>query len=134
MNNNKITASKSLEYKTKLKGSTPNNDNTLDVEVVAPLKHLSNLWRSLDLSLINCEIELHLSWTKELQYLKYLVIPRIPWNQDAIIAPVQEVQEIPTTAAIFQINNANLYAPVVTFSIDDNIKFLQNISKDLKII
>ena len=78
MNNNKITASKSLEYKTKLKGSTPNNDNTLDVEVVAPLKHLSNLWRSLDLSLINCEIELHLSWTKELQYLKYLVIPRIP--------------------------------------------------------
>ena len=134
MNNNKITASKSLEYKTKLKRSTPNNDNTLDVEVVAPLKHLSNLWRSLDLSLINCEIELHLSWTKELQYLKYLVIPRIPWNQDAIIAPVQEVQEIPTTAAIFQINNANLYAPVVTFSIDDNIKFLQNISKDLKII
>ena len=74
--------------------------------------------------MINCEIELHLSWTKELQYLKYLVIPRIPWNQDAIIAPVQEVQEIPTTAAIFQINNANLYAPVVTFSIDDNIKFL----------
>ena len=134
MNNNKITASKSLEYKTKLKGSTPNNDNTLDVEVVAPLRYLSNLWRSLDLSLINCEIELHLSWTKELQYLKYLVIPRIPWNQDAIIAPVQEVQEIPTTATIFQINNANLYAPVVTFSIDDNIKFLQNVSKDLKII
>ena len=74
--------------------------------------------------MINCEIELDLSWTKELKYLKYLVIPRIPWNQDAIIAPVQKVPEIATTAAIFQINNANLYAPVVTFSIDDNIKFL----------
>ena len=38
---------------------------TLNVEVTTPLKYLSNFWRSLDLLLINCEIGLDLSWTKE---------------------------------------------------------------------
>ena len=36
--NNKIKASKSFEYKTKIIGSTPNNNNILDAEVVAPIK------------------------------------------------------------------------------------------------
>ena len=30
------------------------------------------------------------------------------------------------------ITNAKLYAPVVYFSINDNIEFLENINKDLK--
>ena len=38
---------------------------TLSVEVTIPLKYLSNFWRFLDLPLINCEIELDLSWTKD---------------------------------------------------------------------
>ena len=42
----------------------PNNNNILDAEVVVPLKYLSNFWRSLDLPLISCEIELDLSWSK----------------------------------------------------------------------
>ena len=33
-----------------------NNSITLDVEIVVPLKHLSNFWRCLDLLWINCEI------------------------------------------------------------------------------
>ena len=45
-------------------GSTSNNNNILHAEVVVPLKYLSNFWRYLDLSLINCEVELDLSWTK----------------------------------------------------------------------
>ena len=59
------TASKSFEYNTKIKGSTPDDNNTLDAEVVVPSKYLSNFWRSLDLFLINCEIELRLSWSKK---------------------------------------------------------------------
>ena len=62
INNSKTATSKSFEYKTKLIGSTPYNDGRLDPEVVAPLKHLSNFWKSLNLPLINCEIELDLSW------------------------------------------------------------------------
>ena len=44
-----------------MKGSTPINNNTLNTEVVVPLKYLSNFGRSLDLLLINCKIELELS-------------------------------------------------------------------------
>ena len=58
MNKSKTTASKSFENKTKIIGSTPNNNNILDAEVVIPLNYLSNFWRSLDFSLINCKIEL----------------------------------------------------------------------------
>ena len=60
MNNNTKTTIKSFEYKTKIIGSMPSNNNILHAEVVFPLKYLSNFWRSLDLPLINCEIKLDL--------------------------------------------------------------------------
>ena len=59
---NKTTAGKSLAYKTKIIEKMPADDNTLDTEVVVPLKNFSNFWRFLNLILINCEIELDLSW------------------------------------------------------------------------
>ena len=43
MNNNKTRTSKSFEYKTKIKGRTPDDNNTLDTEVLVPLKYLINL-------------------------------------------------------------------------------------------
>ena len=61
INNNKTIANESFEYKAKLIARTPNNNNILDTEVVVSLKYLSNFWRSFDLLLINCEIELDLS-------------------------------------------------------------------------
>ena len=63
ISNRKRITSKSFEYKTKIIGSTSNN-NILDAKVVVPLKYLSNFWRFLDLPLINCEIELDWKWTK----------------------------------------------------------------------
>ena len=56
VNINKIITSKSFEYKTKVIWSMPNDNNTLATEVVVP---------SLDLQLINCKIELDLSWSQE---------------------------------------------------------------------
>ena len=41
-------------------GTTRNDSNKLDREVVAPLKYLSNFSRYLDLPLINCEVESNL--------------------------------------------------------------------------
>ena len=61
INNNKTTTIKSFQYKTKISGRTPNDNNPLDANVVVLLKYLSNFWRSLDLPLINCEIEFNLS-------------------------------------------------------------------------
>ena len=42
VNNKKTIPSKSFEYKTKLIGSTPADDNILDTEVVISLKYLSS--------------------------------------------------------------------------------------------
>ena len=35
-----------------------------ETEIVIPLKYLSNFLRSLDIPLINCEVEIILTWTK----------------------------------------------------------------------
>ena len=64
INNNKIATSKSFEYKTKIIRSIPADNNRLDTDVVVPLKYLNNFWRSLDLTLINSEIDLDLRGQK----------------------------------------------------------------------
>ena len=65
IDNSKTVTSESFEYKTKIIGSTSANNNTLDTEVAVPSKHLSNFWKSLNLTVINFEIELDLSWSKD---------------------------------------------------------------------
>ena len=42
INNNKTKTSKSFVYKTKITGSTSNNNSILNAEVVVPLQYLSN--------------------------------------------------------------------------------------------
>ena len=57
--------SESFKYKTNIVGKTPeNNDSLTNAKVVIPLKHLSNFWRSLNIPLIDCEIKLILTWSK----------------------------------------------------------------------
>ena len=102
-------------------GSTP-NDNILGAEVV-PIKYLINFWRSLNFPLINCEIELYLSWSRQCIMSEISIIPRIYPNPDAN-PHVCEMAAIQINGASFQIKNAKLYVPVVTMSINDNIKFV----------
>ena len=80
--NDNASDGKSFKYKTKIVGKTPRRAErpgdegdanrpqqlavpTLNVEFTIPLKYFSNLWKWLDLPLINCEIELDLSWIKD---------------------------------------------------------------------
>ena len=49
----------SFKYKQKITAQTE-NDGTKDVQIMIPLKYLSNFWRTLKLLLINCEI---LTWS-----------------------------------------------------------------------
>ena len=69
------TNSESFQDKTSIEGNTynlGNGENGYDgnkvgknkTEIVIPLKHLSNFWRILYISLINCGIELILNWSK----------------------------------------------------------------------
>ena len=59
-----ILSSESFYYKTSFMENDVTHDNLTknDVKVVIPLKHLSNFWRHLDIPLINCEVELILTW------------------------------------------------------------------------
>ena len=67
--------SESFKYKTSITGNTYNvgdGEAGYDVErvsknkteVVIPLKHLSNFRKSLNIPLINCKMELILTWSK----------------------------------------------------------------------
>ena len=78
INNNKTMTSKSFEYKTKLIGSTPNDNNTLNADIVVPLKYLSKFWRFFNLPLINWDIEPDLSLSKECITSKIYKIPEVP--------------------------------------------------------
>ena len=70
---------------------------------MVPLKYLSNFWRTLEMSLINCEIELILTW-----------------SASCVIVYTDVNNQIPT----FIITETNLYVPVVTLSTQDNAKLL----------
>ena len=60
-----IINSKSFDYKANFIGSVTHNDLTKDeVKIVVLLKYLSNFWRSLNMPLINCKVELILNWFK----------------------------------------------------------------------
>ena len=52
----------SFKFKAKITGQT-GNDGTKYVEIMVPLKYLSNFWRTLGMSLINCEVNLILTWS-----------------------------------------------------------------------
>ena len=61
-------ATDSFNFKTKITGQTAANNNNgniagrVDVEIMVPLKYLSNFWRTLEMPLINSEINLILTW------------------------------------------------------------------------
>ena len=117
INNNKTKTAESFEYKTKVIARTPADNNTLDKEFVVPLRYLSTFGRFLDLSLINCEIELELKWTKNCVISEISRTSRVFGNP-----PVWEMATT-RTRAIFQINDVKCYVLIVTLSINDNIKF-----------
>ena len=109
-------------YKTKIVGNTPERPGnegdanrppvpTWNIEVTIPLKYLSNFCRYVDLPLINCELELDLSWTKDCVLIE---------------------QNNNITVVNFMITSTNLYVPVTTLSVTNNVKFLGNIKQGLK--
>ena len=59
--NDNTTQSESFKSKIKITGKTPAAGNTKDVEIIVPLKYLSNFWRTLEMLLINCEVSLHIN-------------------------------------------------------------------------
>ena len=102
---NGANATDSFNFKTKITGQTDNNGRIDNVEIMVPLKYLSNFWRTLEMSLINCEVE--------------FILNR---STDCVIISTNVANQNPT----FTITETNLYAPVVTLSTQDNAKLLPN--------
>ena len=67
---NTVTDSKSFRFKSKLLNNTSNTGN-INVEIAVPLKYSSNFWRALEMSFINCEINLILTYSA-----KYVISKR----------------------------------------------------------
>ena len=97
----------SFKYKASIIGNTENNGRKNGVKIAVPLKHLSNFWRSLEMPLINCKVELSLKW-----YERCLLTA--------------------ATTATFKITDAKLYVPIVTLSAEDNAKLSKLLSKGFK--
>ena len=95
-----------------------------EIEIVVPLKHLSNFWRTLDVTLINCEIDLILSWSKNCVLADMTV--RAAGNNDdlpVIVAPIE---------LEFQIKDTKLYVPFVSLSTKDDNKLLEQLKSGFK--
>ena len=76
-NNNQTITSKYFKYKTKIIVNTSDNNSRLEAEIFVPLKYLCKISRSLDLLLINCDIELDWPWSK---YCVIFEISEVPAN------------------------------------------------------
>ena len=75
---------------------------------MVPLKYLSNFWGNLELPVINCEVNLILTW-----------------SSTCVITNS-------TGARTFEITDTNIYVPVVTLPTQDNSKLLQQLKSGFK--
>ena len=96
----------SFNFKVKMTGKIGD-----DGEIMVPLKYLSNFWRTLEMPLINCEINLILTW-----------------STNCVIASTNNANQ----NAIFSITDTELYVPVVILSTQDNSKLFQQLKSGFK--
>ena len=98
-----------------------NKSGKKEVEIAVPLKYLSNFWRALKMPLINCEVSLILTWSRECVITS--TERRIIRNTRSGASP---------TTTTFQITDTKLYVPVVTLSTEDDNNFLEQLKSGFK--
>lgn len=59
-----MTGSESFKYKTIISGGTSGVDDKRSVSITIPLKYFSNFWRALHIPIINYEVNIILTWSK----------------------------------------------------------------------
>ena len=125
--------SESFKYKTSIQGNTYNvgvGEEDYDVnkvgknetEVVISLKHLSNFWRSLNIPLFNCEVELILTGSKNCVLAD--ATRRNAQDDNPAIVPPRGLE--------FELTDTKLYVLVVTLSKENDIKLLQQFKSGFK--
>ena len=99
-----------FNFKEKIKGKTE-NDGTEDVEVMVPLKYLSNCWSTFEILLINCEIDLDLNWSANYVTVSF---------------------NVANEGLKFSKTNTKIYVLVVTLSTQDNTRLLRPLKYSFK--
>ena len=87
------------------------DDGSKSVEIMVPLSYSSVFWRSLELPLINCEVNLILAWSANC-----VIVSTSVANQNAT----------------FAVTDTKLYVPVVTLITQNNAKLLQQLKSGFK--
>ena len=105
---NNLADSESFKSKIEITGKTPDDDNEKDVEIMVPLKYLSNFCRTIEMPLNNCKVNLILTW-----------------SSTCVITNS-------TGAGTIAITDTRLYVPVVTLSIQENTNLLQQLKSGFK--
>ena len=83
-----------------------------------PLKYLSNVFRSVDMSLINCKMYLELNWNNNC----------VMYGANTYVAG----DNINNRETIFQITSTRLYVPIVTLSTKDNVNLTKQLNEGFK--
>ena len=100
----------SFKIKEKITGQT-GDYGTKSVEIMVPLNYLINFWRTFEMLLIKCKINLILTWSTNC-----VIVSTAVANQ----------------GATFAITDTKLYVPVVTLSTQDSKKLLQQLKSSFK--
>ena len=108
---NGANATDSFNFKAKITGQTGDDGKVNNVEIMVSLKHLSNFWRTLEMPLINCKVNLISTW-----------------STNSVIV----YTNVANQGSTFAIAETNLYVPVVTLSIQDNAKLLPQLKSGFK--
>ena len=126
--NYSIKDSKSFDYKTSITGKSKGINRTKDVEIVEPLKYVSNFRRTLDMPLINCDINLILTWSEKCVLTSKVTIDAVPAQEGN---PATAAVDNPTNAT-FKKEDTKLYVPVVTLSTKNVTNFLEQLKSGFK--
>ena len=108
---NGANATDSFNFKAKITGQTDDDGEINNVEIMVPLKYLSNFWRTLEMPLINCEVNLILAW-----------------SADCVII----YNDVANQVLTFPITEKNPYVPAVTLLAQDNVKSLPQLKSGFK--
>ena len=100
----------SFKIKEKITGQT-SSKGTKIVEIMVPIKYPRNFRGTLEMPLINCEINLDLNCSKKCVIVATAVTKQSTW---------------------FSITHRKLYVPVITLAPEDNTKLLEQLKLGFK--
>ena len=100
-----------FSFKLKIIGTTNDDGDIGNVEIIIPLKYVSNFWRTLKMPWNACEVKLILTL-----------------SENCVIISTNVANQNPT----FTIRATTLHVPVVTLSTQDNAKLLPQLKPGFK--